>query len=140
MLATMIYGPRDIRLEQRPDPVLRSATDAIVKVVRACVCGSDLWSYRGVRETPEPRPIGHEFIGVVQETGLEVGLLKAGDFVIAPFTHSDGTCENCRRGLTTSCENFGVWGAVDAHGVQLDGAQAEYVRVPFADDGRNRAL
>lgn len=133
MRATMIYGPGDIRVEQRPDPVLHHPTDAIVKVVRACVCGSDLWPYRGVRETPTPRPIGHEFIGIVEEVGGEVGQVKPGDFIIAPFTHSDGTCEHCLRGITTSCENFGVWGTVDPHGEQLDGAQGEYVRVPFAD-------
>ena len=133
MRATMIYGPGDIRVEQRPDPVIHQPTDAVVRVVRACVCGSDLWPYRGVRETAEPRPIGHEFIGVVEEVGAQVGQVKPGDFVISPFTHSDGTCENCLRGLTTSCDNFGVWGTVDSHGDQLDGAQGEHVRVPFAD-------
>lgn len=133
MRATMIYGPGDIRVEHRPDPTLHGPGDAVVKVVRACVCGSDLWPYRGIRQTPKPRPIGHEFIGIVEEVGSEVGRISVGDFVIAPFTCSDGTCENCRRGLTTSCENLGVWGGTDAHGVQLDGAQAEHIRVPFAD-------
>lgn len=133
MRTTMIYGPHDVRVEDAPDPELRDPTDAIVSIVRACVCGSDLWSYRGERATPEPRPIGHEFIGVVEEVGSDVGNVRAGDFVIAPFTHSDGTCENCRRGWTTSCDNFGVWGAKGSDGAQLGGAQAEYIRVPFAD-------
>ncbi len=133
MRATIIHGPHDIRVEDRPDPVIEHPTDAVVRVVRACVCGSDLWSYRGERATERPRPIGHEFIGVVEEVGAEVARLAPGRFVIAPFTHSDGTCVNCRRGLTSSCENLGVWGALDTQGHQLGGAQAEYIRVPFAD-------
>lgn len=133
MRATMIYGPHDIRVEHRPDPTIQGPGDAIVKVVRACVCGSDLWPYRGIRETPKPRPIGHEFIGVVEAVGDDVSRISVGGFVIAPFTINCGVCANCLRGLTTSCESLGVWGGSDAHGVPIDGAQAQYLRVPFAD-------
>ncbi|GAA4818932.1 alcohol dehydrogenase catalytic domain-containing protein [Tomitella cavernea] len=133
MRATIIHGPHDVRVEDVPDPVIEQPTDALVRIERACVCGSDLWSYRGERATPEPRPIGHEFIGVVEEVGSQVEHVAAGRFVIAPFTHSDGTCVNCARGLTSSCDNLGVWGAAGVDGRQLGGAQAEYIRVPFAD-------
>jgi threonine dehydrogenase-like Zn-dependent dehydrogenase len=133
MLATVIYGPGDVRFEERPDPQIQSAGDAVVRVVRTCVCGSDLWSYRGIAPTNNPHPIGHEFIGVVEATGAEVATLRAGDFVIAPFTDSDGTCVHCRNGVTTSCVNFGLWGGTSRTGEALDGAQGQYVRVPFAD-------
>jgi len=130
---TIIHGPGDIRFEEHPDPQIQSPGDAVVRVVRTCVCGSDLWSYRGVRPTPTPHPIGHEFIGIVEAVGAEVNTLHVGDFVIAPFTDSDGTCVHCRNGITTSCVNFGVWGGATKSGEPLDGAQGEYVRVPFAD-------
>lgn len=133
MRATMIHGPGDIRLDTRPDPVLRHDTDAIVQVVRSCVCGSDLWPYRGVRPTDRPRPIGHEFIGTVVDRGSAVTGLGDGDFVIAPFTFSDGDCAACRRGLTSSCERGGVWGAPCAEGGFHDGGQGDYVRVPLAE-------
>lgn len=133
MRATIIHGPHDVRVEQVPDPAIRAPGDAIVRIERACVCGSDLWPYRGERPTESPRPIGHEFIGVVEEAGTGVEKVRAGSFVIAPFTHCDGTCAECERGWTTSCEHFGVWGAVNVDGEQLGGAQAEYIRVPFAD-------
>lgn len=133
MRATMIHGAGDIRIEERPDPRIQSPADAVVRVVRTCVCGSDLWAYRGVQPTAAPHPIGHEFIGVVEDTGAEVATVRAGDFVISPFTDSDGTCVHCRNGITTSCVNFGFWGHTSATGDHLDGAQGEYVRVPFAD-------
>jgi len=130
---TIIHGPGDIRFEERPDPTIQSPGDAVVRVVRTCVCGSDLWPYRGVRPTPAPHPIGHEFIGVVEAVGAEVRDVRVGDFVISPFTDSDGTCVHCRNGITTSCVNFGVWGGTAKTGEALDGAQGQYVRVPFAD-------
>jgi len=130
---TIIHGPGDIRFEERPDPQIQSPGDAVVRVVRTCVCGSDLWSYRGVQPTPAPHPIGHEFIGVVEAVGADVTSVRVGDFVIAPFTDSDGTCVHCRNGITTSCVNFGFWGSVTRTGEPLDGAQGQYVRVPFAD-------
>ena len=85
MLATVIYGERDVRLEEVPEPVLSTGGDAIVRVVAACVCGSDLWPYRGVTPTKEPHRIGHEFVGIVEAIGSDVSTIKVGDFVIAPF-------------------------------------------------------
>src|SRR3954452_1027225 len=101
MLATLIYGERDIRVEEVPDPRLSTGGDAIVRVVASCVCGSDLWPYRGVTPTTEPHRIGHEFIDIVEDVGREVRTVKRGDFVIAPFAISDGTCANCHNGVTT---------------------------------------
>jgi threonine dehydrogenase-like Zn-dependent dehydrogenase len=133
MRAAVIHGSGDVRFEQRPDPELRQPTDALVRVVAACVCGSDLWPYRGVRPIKEPKPIGHEFVGVVEQTGADVRSVKAGDFVIAPFAISDGTCAHCRNGVHTSCERVEWWGGTDGDGHTIDGGQGEYVRVPLAD-------
>jgi threonine dehydrogenase-like Zn-dependent dehydrogenase len=133
MRATLIYGTRDIRLEEVPDPSVRFPTDAVVRVVASCVCGSDLWPYRGVRPTDEPHRIGHEFVGVVEEVGSDVRTVAPGDFVIAPFAISDGTCRHCRHGITTSCENGGWWGSSDKPGSSGDAGQGERVRVPLAD-------
>ncbi|MFF1529556.1 zinc-dependent alcohol dehydrogenase family protein [Cellulomonas sp. NPDC058312] len=133
MRATLIHGPRDIRLEEVPDPTIQRPTDAVVRVVASCVCGSDLWPYRGVRPTERPRRIGHEFVGVVEEVGADVRTLRPGQFVVAPFTVSDGTCVHCRNGFPTSCEHGSGWGGDDAEGVFTDAGQGEYVRVPLAD-------
>jgi threonine dehydrogenase-like Zn-dependent dehydrogenase len=133
MKATIIHGARDIRLETVPDPVLQSDTDAIVRVVAACVCGSDLWPYRGIAPTKEPHRIGHEFVGIIEEVGTAVETVRVGDFVIAPFYYCDNTCINCRNGVSTSCLNGGWWGANDRDGNLVDGAQGERVRVPLAD-------
>jgi threonine dehydrogenase-like Zn-dependent dehydrogenase len=133
MQATMFYGPTDIRWEHRPDPKIELPTDAVVRVVAACVCGSDLWGFRGFRPDGEPRPIGHEFVGVIEEIGSSVTTLKPGDFVIAPFVISDNTCVNCRHGVQTSCLHGQSWGGDDPDGRQIDGGQGEYVRTPLAD-------
>ncbi|MFC5929810.1 IMP dehydrogenase [Cryobacterium melibiosiphilum] len=133
MLATVIYGERDIRLDDVAEPQLSSGGDAIVRVVAACVCGSDLWPYRGVTETKEPHRIGHEFVGIVESIGDDVSTVKVGDFVIAPFYDCDNTCANCKNGVSTSCLNGGWWGANDRQGGFADGAQGEKVRVPHAD-------
>lgn len=133
MRATVIYGERDVRLEEVPDPVLSTGGDAIVRVVAACVCGSDLWPYRGVTPTKEPHRIGHEFVGIVDAVGPEVSTVKVGDFVIAPFYDCDGTCVNCQNGVSTSCLNGAWWGSDDTMGGFADGAQGELVRVPHAD-------
>ncbi len=130
MLATVIHGERDVRLEEVPDPVLSTGGDAIVRVVAACVCGSDLWPYRGVTPTRSPRRIGHEFVGVVEEVGPEVRTIAVGDFVIAPFYDCDMTCVNCKNGVSTSCLHGGAWGADDQLGGFADGGQGEKVRVP----------
>lgn len=133
MRATVLHGAGDIRLEDVADPALRDPTDAIVRVVAACVCGSDLWGYRGVSPTERPRRIGHELVGIVEEVGSEVHTVKAGDFVIAPFAVSDGDCVHCRNGVYTSCLRGGYWGSTDKAGELIDGAQAQYVVSPFAD-------
>lgn len=133
MRATVIHGERDIRLDEVPDPVLALPTDAIVRVVAACVCGSDLWPYRGVTPTREPHRIGHEFVGIVEEVGADVTAVQPGDFVIAPFYHCDFTCVNCRNGVSTSCLHGGWWGSNDESGHVVDGAQGEFVRVPHAN-------
>ncbi|MEU4351540.1 zinc-dependent alcohol dehydrogenase family protein [Streptomyces sp. NPDC023838] len=128
MRATVIHAPHDIRVEDVPDPVVRFPTDAVVRVLRACICGSDLWAYRGESARQPGQRIGHEFLGVVEETGSEVNGFRAGDLVVAPFVWSDGTCEYCAEGLQTSCPQGGFWGSVGS-----DGGQGEAVRVPFAD-------
>ncbi|MBP2436799.1 zinc-dependent alcohol dehydrogenase family protein [Microbacterium amylolyticum] len=134
MRATLIYGERDIRSEIVPDPSLSgSGQDAIVRVTAACVCGSDLWPYRGVTQPNMPKRIGHEFIGVVEEVAAGVTSVRAGDFVIAPFYDCCGTCANCVGGFTTSCLEVGWWGGSDHWGHDVDGAQGELVRVPHAD-------
>jgi threonine dehydrogenase-like Zn-dependent dehydrogenase len=132
MLATVIFGERDIRVEEVPDPHLSTGGDAIVRVA-ACVCGSDLWPYRGVVKTREPKRMGHEFVGIVESVGAEVSRVAVGDFVIAPFYDCDMTCVNCLNGFSTSCLHGGWWGADDRVGGFADGAQGELVRVPHAD-------
>jgi threonine dehydrogenase-like Zn-dependent dehydrogenase len=131
--ATVLYGPRDIRLDDVPDPAVRRPTDALVRVTAACVCGSDLWPYRGVNTPEQPKRIGHEFVGVVEEVGADVRTVRPGDFVIAPFAASDGTCVHCRNGVQTSCAHGAWWGADDEFGLPVDGGQGEAVRVPMAD-------
>ncbi len=127
MNATIYGGPYSIEVGERPDPVIVEPTDAVVRVVLGCICGSDLWYYRG--ESPHALgPIGHEFIGVVEDVGAEVQGISKGDLVIAPFTYCDGTCVNCRAGWPSNCVAGGSFGN---HG--MDGGQGEAVRVPFAD-------
>ncbi|RAQ94328.1 zinc-dependent alcohol dehydrogenase family protein [Thermogemmatispora tikiterensis] len=128
MKAAIFRGAGNITVEERPDPVIQEPTDAIVRIVRACVCGSDLWYYRGIAPHPEGS-IGHEFIGVVEEVGPEVTTIKRGDFVIAPFAISDGTCPHCRAGFHTACVRGGFFG----QGVEGVAGQAELARVPLAD-------
>lgn len=127
MRATLFYGPGDIRVETVPDPTIEAATDAIVRVVRSCICGSDLWYYRGESDFEIGGPIGHEFIGVVEEVGAAVTSLRVGQMVVAPWAFSCGDCEFCRAGLQTSCVVGGYWGGDQC------GGQAELVRVPLAD-------
>jgi hypothetical protein len=131
MHATLIHGDHDIRFEEVPDPVLATGDDAIVRVVAACVCGSDLWPYRGV--IPGSGRIGHEFVGVVEQVGGGVAKVKVGDFVIAPFYVCDMTCVNCRNGFSTSCLQGSWWGSDDRTGHLADGGQGELIRVPLAD-------
>jgi threonine dehydrogenase-like Zn-dependent dehydrogenase len=121
MRATVIHGERDIRFEEVPDPQLAAPTDAIVKVIASCICGSDLWPYRGEDATHEPHTIGHECLGVVEEVGSEVRDFRPGDFVVVPFDHSDGTCSACLNGAP--CENVDI----------TRSGQAEYAVITHAD-------
>jgi threonine dehydrogenase-like Zn-dependent dehydrogenase len=131
--ATLIYGTRDIRSETVPDPTIQRPTDAIVRVVASCICGSDLWPYRGDRQPSFPSRIGHEFVGIVEDTGSAVTSVSPGQFVISPFAISDNTCANCRHGVQTSCVHGAFWGGTDSDGLAIDGGQGEWVRVPQAD-------
>ncbi|WP_062522709.1 zinc-dependent alcohol dehydrogenase family protein [Demequina silvatica] len=133
MRATLIHGERDIRVEEVPDPVLTTGRDAVVRVVAACVCGSDLWPYRGVTEVAAPKRIGHEFVGVVEQVGDAVHRVRPGDFVIAPFYQCDNTCLNCRNGASVSCQHGGWWGSETEELGFADGGQGERIRVPMAD-------
>jgi threonine dehydrogenase-like Zn-dependent dehydrogenase len=126
MRATLMYGAGDVRVEEVPDPVIKEPTDALVRVTQGCICGSDLWPYSSLPASDTGRRMGHEFIGVVEDTGAEVTGLAKGDLVVAPFLWCDNTCDFCRAGLQSSCRNGGGWGH------RLDGGQGEAVRVPQA--------
>ena len=132
MLTTLIYGPRDIRVEERPDPVLLTDDDAVLRTVACCVCGSDLWPYRGVTPTEAPHGIGHEMIATVEALGKNVTSVQVGDFVIVPFSLNDGTCQECRDGETASCQNCTFMGGLDRQGHPMDGCQTQMIRIPLA--------
>jgi threonine dehydrogenase-like Zn-dependent dehydrogenase len=119
----MIHKPGDIRLENLPDPTIVNPTDAVIRTVATCVCGSDLWDYRGINPVDEPHPMGHEYVGVVQEVGSDVTTVKPGQFVVGSFATSDNTCRNCRHGYQSSC----------VHREFMSTCQAEAIRVPQAD-------
>lgn len=123
MKATMLYGARDVRFEERPDPVIAQPTDAVLRVLVACVCGSDLWPYRGVQPLNGPTPMGHEYCGIVEEVGREVRTVRRGQFVVGSFATSDNTCPNCRHGYQSSCVQREF----------MSEAQAPLLRVPLAD-------
>jgi threonine dehydrogenase-like Zn-dependent dehydrogenase len=123
MRATIIHAPGDIRVENSPEPKIVAPTDAVIRTVATCVCGSDLWDYRGINPVTEPHPIGHEYVGIVEEVGSDVSIIKPGQFVIGSFFASDNTCPICQAGYHTSCR----------HREFINGCQAEYVRVPLAD-------
>jgi threonine dehydrogenase-like Zn-dependent dehydrogenase len=123
MRGAILYGPRDVRFEERDDPKIINSTDAVIRISAACVCGSDLWPYRGIQEITEPTPMGHEYCGIVEEVGSAVTLFKPGQFVIGSFFASDNTCTHCQVGYQTSCQHVEFVG----------GAQAEFLRIPLAD-------
>ena len=123
MRGAVLHAPGDVRVEQLPDPRIEEPTDAVLRISATCVCGSDLWPYRGINEVTEPAPIGHEYCGVVEEVGADVTSVRPGQFVIGSFIASDGTCAHCRAGYQSAC----------AHRVGMTGAQAELLRVPHAD-------
>ena len=118
MPGTMLYGPRDIRYEERATPKIIEPTDAIIRISATCVCGSDLWPYRGINPIPEPMPMGHEYCGIVEEVGSAVRSIKPGQFVVGSFATSDNTCPNCRFGYQSSC----------VHREWMVGAQAPVAR------------
>jgi threonine dehydrogenase-like Zn-dependent dehydrogenase len=128
MRAAIMYGAGDVRIENVPDPQIEHPTDALVRIAYACVCGSDLHPYHQMEASEHGSPMGHEFVGVVEEVGSEVRTLKIGDFVIAPFAWSDNTCDFCREGFQTSCRHGGFWARNG-----IGGGQAEGIRVPLAD-------
>jgi threonine dehydrogenase-like Zn-dependent dehydrogenase len=123
MQGTMIYGRRDIRFEDRPEPKITKATDAILRLSATCICGSDLWPYRGIQAITQPTPMGHEYCGIVEEVGKDVKSIKPGQFVIGSFATSDNTCAVCRHGYQSSCVQREF----------MSTAQAPYLRVPLAD-------
>jgi threonine dehydrogenase-like Zn-dependent dehydrogenase len=125
MRGAVLYAPRDVRLEERDDPKIIQPTDAIIRLSATCVCGSDLWPYRGIEAVDGPSPMGHEYVGIVQEVGSQVNNIKPGQFVIGSFFASDNTCPTCQAGYQSSCLHREPIGA--------NGAQAEYLRVPLAD-------
>ncbi|MDA3624648.1 zinc-dependent alcohol dehydrogenase family protein [Saccharopolyspora oryzae] len=125
MLGVVMHGPRDVRVEERKDPEIVQPTDAIIRLTAACVCGSDLWPYRGVEHLDGPTPMGHEYVGVVEEVGSEVANVEPGQFVVGSFFASDNTCEVCRAGYQPSCPHRVIMGSI--------GTQAQLLRVPLAD-------
>src|SRR5216683_6211755 len=123
MQGAVLYGPRDVRFEERPAPRIIAPTDAVIKMSATCVCGSDLWPYRGINPTTEPTPMGHEYCGIVEEVGRAVTSIKPGQFVIGSFFASDNTCPHCHAGYQSSCQ----------HREFIGTAQAPVLRVPLAD-------
>lgn len=133
MKSTFLHAPGDIRVEEAEQPHILAPGDAIVRVTAACVCGSDLWPYRGVRPITHPISMGHELVGVVEEIGAEVTTVRPGDFVISPFSFSDGTCQSCRSGFPSACDHVAFFGSQDSSGLPTVGAQSEFARIPMAD-------
>jgi threonine dehydrogenase-like Zn-dependent dehydrogenase len=125
MKGAVLHGPRDIRIEERDEPRILEPTDAVIRLAAACVCGSDLWPYRGIQPITEPTPMGHEYVGVVEEIGSQVKNIKVGEFVVGSFFASDNTCEICQAGYQSHCMHAVVMGTI--------GTQAERARVPMAD-------
>jgi len=123
MRGAVIHGTQDVRFEERADPQISEPTDAVIRTVAACVCGSDLWRYRGISQVTRATPIGHEYVGVVEAVGEAVTTVRPGDFVVGGFLYSDGTCPVCAKGMHANCQ----------HGGGFDGCQAEKIRIPHAD-------
>src|SRR5438105_2227544 len=125
MRGAMLYAPGDVRLEQRDDPTILEPTDAIIRLSATCVCGSDLWPYRGIEAVHGPAPMGHEYVGVVEQVGSDVRTIKPGQFVVGSFFASDNTCEICQAGYQSRCVHAELIGAI--------GTQADFARIPLAD-------
>ena len=126
MRGAVMYAPGDVRVEDRPEPIIQKSTDAVIRLSATCICGSDLWPYRGTDSVGEPIPMGHEYVGIVEEVGSEVTAITPGQFVVGSFFASDNTCEICQAGYQTSCVNREILGTGG-------GAQAQRMRVPLAD-------
>ncbi|KAB2368160.1 zinc-dependent alcohol dehydrogenase family protein [Actinomadura montaniterrae] len=125
MLGAVLHAPGDVRVEERADPAIIEPTDAVIRLSATCVCGSDLWPYRGVEKPDGPAPMGHEYVGVVEEVGADVRTIRPGQFVIGSFWASDGTCELCRAGYQSSCVHRVLMGTI--------GTQSQLARIPLAD-------
>ncbi len=125
MRGTVLYGPYDERFEERPDPTIIEPTDAIIRISATCVCGSDLWPYRGTEPITQPTPMGHEYVGIVEEVGSEVRNIKPGQFVVGSFWASDNTCPICQAGYQSRCVNAELMGGI--------GTQAQFASIPLAD-------
>src|SRR5437764_7547924 len=125
MKQAVLYGPGDVRVEERPDPTIEKPTDAVIRLAATCICGSDLWPYRGVETYDQPVPFGHEYVGIVEEVGSEVRTVRPGQFVIGSFFASDNTCPICQAGYQSRCLHSQL--------IAAGGAQAERLRVPLAD-------
>lgn len=125
MRGVIMHAPGDVRVEERPDPVIEQPTDAVIRLAATCVCGSDLWPYRGEDAVDKPSPMGHEYAGVVEQVGADVTTLKPGDFVVGSFMASDNTCEICQAGYQSRCAHVQPMGAI--------GTQSELARIPLAD-------
>src|SRR5438067_8017107 len=123
MLGTVLYGPRDVRFEERDVPTITKPSDAVIRLSATCICGSDLWPYRGIQAVAQPTPMGHEYCGIVEEVGREVKNIKPGQFVVGSFATSDNTCVICRDGYQSSCLQREF----------MSGAQAPVLRIPLAD-------
>src|SRR5438477_9988615 len=123
MRGAVLYRPRDVRFADRQAPRINGPTDAVIRLSATCICGSDLWPYRGINPVPQPTPMGHEYCGIVEEVGRAVTKIKPGQFVIGSFFASDNTCPNCQAGYQSSCQ----------HKVFIGDAQAGRLRVPLAD-------
>ena len=128
MKATVMHRAGDVRIEDVPDAAIVEPTDAVIRITRSCICGSDQWPYKSLPEGAAPWRMGHEAVGVVEDVGGDVRTLRKGDVVVMPFASSDGTCRFCREGLHTACEHVGFIGYAGS-----DGAQAEAIRIPHAD-------
>src|SRR4051812_48879500 len=123
MRGAVLYGPHDIRIDDRPDPIPAEPTDAVIRLSASCICGSDLWPYRGLNAASAPAAMGHEYCGIVEEVGVAVTSIKPKQFVVGSFAASDNTCPHCQAGYQSSC----------AHRQWVVGAQAPFLRVPMAD-------
>jgi threonine dehydrogenase-like Zn-dependent dehydrogenase len=134
MRATLMYGAGDVRVEQVPDPVLKKPSDAIVRVVRSCICGSDLHDYRDMPAAGRGSPMGHEFLGVIEDLGPEVTGLKKGDLAVASFAYQDNTCDFCLEGVQTSCRHGGFFGTAQAELVRVPQAMGTLVTLPVGED------